>query len=147
MNQATNDQDRATRSSSSEPSPPPPARVFAAWADPAGRARWASPGRDWVLAEDGDDFRAGGHEVSRFGPPDDPMFRAETNYFDIVPDRWIVMAERDVPISASMATVELLPAGDASTTRTLEGIRLEKTGVHDVGARSGIRFQVVKQSP
>lgn len=93
-----------------------PARVFAAWADPAARARWASPGREWVLAEDGDDFRAGGHEVSRFGPPGDPMFRAETNYLDIVPDRRIVMAgtmtERDVPISASMATVELLPAGD-----------------------------------
>jgi uncharacterized protein YndB with AHSA1/START domain len=43
------------------------------------------------------------------------MFRAETHYLDIVPDRRIVMAgtmaERDTPISASMATVELLANG------------------------------------
>lgn len=93
-----------------------PVRVFAAWADPAARARWAAPGRDWMLAEDGADFRVGGHEVSRFGPPGDPIFRAETHYLDIVPDQRIVMAgtmaERETPISASIATVELLPAGD-----------------------------------
>lgn len=96
----------------------PPGRVFAAWASPAARARWAVPGGAWVLAEDGDDFRVGGHEVSRFGPPGDPVFRAETNYLDIVPGRRIVMAgtmaERDVAISASMATVELLPHEDGT---------------------------------
>lgn len=95
-----------------------PARVFAAWADPAARARWASPGTDWELAEDGNDFHAGGHEVSRFGPPGDPIFRAETTYLDIVPDQRIVMAgtmaERDVRISASLATVELMADGDGT---------------------------------
>lgn len=95
-----------------------PARVFAAWADSAARARWSSPGKDWELADDSDDFRVGGHEVSRLGPPGDPRFRAETNYLDIVADQRIVMAgtmaERETRISASLATVELLPEGDGT---------------------------------
>lgn len=95
-----------------------PARVFAAWADPAARARWSSPGTDWEIAEDQHDFRVGGHEVSRFGPPGDPVYRAETNYLDIVADQRIVMAgtmtERETRISASMATVELVSAGDGT---------------------------------
>lgn len=33
-----------------------PARVFAAWATPAARARWAVPGTDWAIAGDEDDF-------------------------------------------------------------------------------------------
>lgn len=93
----------------------PPARVFAAWASPAARARWALPGDGWEMVEDADDFRPGGHEVSRFGPPDAPRYRAETHYLDIVGDRRIVMAgtmaEDGRPISASLATVELLPSG------------------------------------
>lgn len=92
-----------------------PARVFAAWATPEARARWAIPGTDWVIAGGDHDFRVGGHETSRFGPPGDPLYRAETTYLDIVPDRRIVMAgtmsDRDTPISASMATVELLANG------------------------------------
>ena len=44
--------------------PVPPARVFAAWADPAAKARWlaASPGRRHKL-----DFRVGGREVAHGG--------------------------------------------------------------------------------
>jgi len=45
-----------------------PARVFAAWADAAGRSRWDVPGDDWELAEHEQDFRVGGREASRFGP-------------------------------------------------------------------------------
>jgi len=93
-----------------------PARVFAAWADPAARARWSSPGTDWEIADDQHDFRVGGREVSRFGPAGEPVYRAETTYLDIVPDRRIVMAgtmtEGETRISASMATVELLTTGD-----------------------------------
>lgn len=95
-----------------------PARVFAAWASAAARATWALPGDDWVMVEDEDHFRPGGHEVSRFGPPGEPRFRAETHYLDIVPDQRIVMAgtmaEDGRHISASLATVELVPAGDGT---------------------------------
>jgi uncharacterized protein YndB with AHSA1/START domain len=93
----------------------PPARVFAAWADPDSRSQWAVPSGEWETAEDQSDFRVGGREVSRFGPPGDARYRAETNYLNIVPDRRIIMAgtmaELDTPISASMATVEFLSAG------------------------------------
>lgn len=95
-----------------------PARVFAAWADPAARARWAVPGGGWEIAEDQGDFRVGGHERSRFGPPGDPAYVAETHYLDIVPDRRIVMAgtmaRGEARISASLATVELLAAGSGT---------------------------------
>jgi uncharacterized protein YndB with AHSA1/START domain len=93
----------------------PPARVFAAWATAAARRRWAVPGEGWEIAEDEDDFRVGGREVSRFGPPGDPAFVAVTNYLDIVPERRIVMAgtmaRGEQRISAAMGTVELAAAG------------------------------------
>src|SRR6185295_3456256 len=78
----------------------PPARVFAAWAEPAARARWDVPGR-WVIAEQTFDFREGGREIKRFGPGDDPRFVASTLYLDIVPQQRIVfsysMTSRDEP--------------------------------------------------
>lgn len=94
----------------------PPARVFAAWATPAARARWDVPGR-WIIAEQTFDFHEGGREVKRFGPKDDPRFVATTDYFVVVPDERIVfaygMTARGVPISVSLTTVELsrVPAG------------------------------------
>jgi uncharacterized protein YndB with AHSA1/START domain len=105
----------------------PPARVFAAWADPAARARWDVPGR-WTIAEQTHDFREGGRETKRFGPTDDPRFVADTLYLDIVPDRRIVfsysMASRSVPVSASLTTVELSPAGKATRLLLVEHITL-----------------------
>ena len=92
-----------------------PTRVFAAWASPEARKQWAVPDDGWEIADDEHDFRVGGHEVSHFGPPGDPRYRAETNYFDIVPNARIVMAgpmyDRDTRISVSLATVEFLALG------------------------------------
>jgi len=93
----------------------PPARVFAAWAEPKARAKWDVPGR-WVIAEQSFDFRAGGRELKRFGPPDDPRFVADTLYVDVVPDSRIVfsysMTSRGTPISVSLTTVEISADGD-----------------------------------
>ena len=87
-----------------------PARVFAAWAEPEARAKWDVPGR-WLIAEQTFDFREGGRERKRFGPPDDPRLVADTLYLDIVPQRRIVfsysMTSRGTPISVSLTTVEL----------------------------------------
>lgn len=92
-----------------------PARVFAAWASPKARAQWAVPNEEWESTEQGDDFRIGGREISRFGPKGDPRYQAQTNYLDIVPDRRIIMAgtmsDAGQPISCSLATVEFLSAG------------------------------------
>lgn len=105
----------------------PRARVFAAWADPAARARWDVPGR-WTIAEQTHDFREGGRETKRFGPTDDPRFVADTLYLDIVPERRIVfsysMASRGVPVSVSLTTVELSPAGKATRLLLVEHITL-----------------------
>jgi uncharacterized protein YndB with AHSA1/START domain len=98
----------------------PPARVFAAWAEPQARAKWDVPGR-WVIAEQTHDFREGGRELKRFGPRGDPRFVADTLYLDIVPDRRIVfsysMTSRGMPISVSLTTVEL--SADGEHTRLL----------------------------
>jgi uncharacterized protein YndB with AHSA1/START domain len=97
----------------------PPQRVFAAWFDPEARHVWMVPQQGWETTEEGDDFRVGGCEVSRFGPEADPRYRAETHYLDIVPELRIVMAgtisENERPITCSMATVEFL--ADSEGTR------------------------------
>ncbi|MGK9167940.1 SRPBCC family protein [Inquilinus limosus] len=93
----------------------PPAQVFAAWADPAARRIWGVPGGDWELVDPRFDFRVGGIETSRFGPAGDPIYRNETRYADIVPDRRIVFSytidRGETRISASLSTVELLSDG------------------------------------
>ena len=98
----------------------PPARVFAAWAEPQARAKWDVPGR-WVIAEQTFDFREGGRELKRFGPTDDPRFVADTLYIDIVPPRRIVfsylMTSRGTPISVSLTTIEI--SADAKQTHLL----------------------------
>ncbi len=94
-----------------------PARVFAAWAEPAARARWDVPGR-WIIAEQTFDFREGGYEVKRFGPAGDPRFVAETRYVDIVPQQRIVyaygMTSRGERISVSLTTVEFSLSADGT---------------------------------
>jgi uncharacterized protein YndB with AHSA1/START domain len=86
-----------------------PARVFAAWADPAAKRRWfggpEDPGTTYEL-----DFRVGGQEIMR-----DPSFSYVARYENIVPNRRIVftydMEIDKAPISVSLATVELKVAG------------------------------------
>ena len=91
-----------------------PARVFAAWADPAAKSRWLA-GPDEPTAEFELDFRVGGREINRGGRPDGQVYTYEARYQDIVPDQRIVytydMHRGETRISVSLATVELEPAG------------------------------------
>ena len=93
----------------------PPARVFAAFADPAQKARWFGCVPGWKVAEQTVNFRVGGHEVWRVGPPGGTEHRNDTVYHDIVPDERIVwsyaMQLDGVRISVSLSTVELRPDG------------------------------------
>jgi uncharacterized protein YndB with AHSA1/START domain len=90
-----------------------PARVFAAWADPSARARWDVPGDGWRIAEHESDFRVGGRERSRFGPPGGPLYTSDGRDEDIVTNSRIIMAgtmaRGETRISTSVLTVELLP--------------------------------------
>ena len=93
----------------------PPARVFAAWADPEQKARWFSGPEDWTTGPHELDFRVGGRERGSGGPPDGPMSRYEATYYDIVPDQRIITAYEmhldDLRISVSLGTTTLEPAG------------------------------------
>ena len=91
--------------------PVAPARVFAAWADPAAKARWfaASPDSGHRL-----DFRVGGREVTHGGPEGGPVMTFESLYRDIVPQQRIVytstLSAGDDVMSVSLTTVEFRPA-------------------------------------
>ncbi|HEY7294953.1 MAG TPA: SRPBCC family protein [Dehalococcoidia bacterium] len=92
-----------------------PARVFAAWADPAAKSRWFAGPDDWQAGEHELDFRVGGREHVSGGPPGGPVHTFEGRYHDIVPNERIVstydMYLDGTRISVSLATVELKPAG------------------------------------
>lgn len=96
--------------------PVPPARVFAAWADPAAKARWfagASADRHEL------DFRVGGTEILQGrGGPKNALLTFESRYAEIVPCERIVFAstlreEADVA-TVSVTTVELVPVDDGT---------------------------------
>lgn len=95
--------------------PAPPALVFAAFADAEQRKRWHFPGEEWKLAEFEQDFRVGGHERTRFGPPGAPDLHDEGRFLDIVENERIVSAgtmhEKGVRISLTLCTVELVAEG------------------------------------
>jgi uncharacterized protein YndB with AHSA1/START domain len=92
-----------------------PARVFTAWANPAAKARWFAGPDEWGRAAFELDFRVGGREISRDGPPGGPIYAFDARYHDIVPDQRIVysydMYLDETRISISLATVEFRPAG------------------------------------
>jgi uncharacterized protein YndB with AHSA1/START domain len=85
------------------------ARVFAAWADPASKARWfAGPDSDHQL-----DFRVGGREVNR-ARVDGAQLKFESVYQVIVAGERIVytstLSADEVVSTISLTTVELSPA-------------------------------------
>jgi uncharacterized protein YndB with AHSA1/START domain len=92
-----------------------PARVFAAWADPAAKAVWFVGPGGWKELRREIDFRIGGRERLIGAHPNGRVSDFDGVYHDIVPDRRIVysygMHVDDKRVSVSLATVELAPAG------------------------------------
>ncbi len=88
----------------------PVARVFRAWADRSLKARWFAGSADALGADYELDFRVGGREINRGGPPGGPVFTYESQFHDIVPEQRIVytyeMSADANRISVSVATVE-----------------------------------------
>jgi uncharacterized protein YndB with AHSA1/START domain len=91
-----------------------PARVFAAWADPAIKARWFGGEEDSSASAREFDFRVGGHESNRSEPGADFAFAFDALYHEIVPDERIVfsydLALGGALVSVSVATVEFRAA-------------------------------------
>jgi uncharacterized protein YndB with AHSA1/START domain len=124
--------------------PVPPARVFAAWADPAAKARWFTPNPDSGHELD---FRVGGREVARGGPDGGPVMTFETLYREIVPDQRIVytstLADGDDLITVSLTTVEFSPAEGG--TRPGGGTGPGGTGPGGTGPGGGTRLVLTEQ--
>jgi uncharacterized protein YndB with AHSA1/START domain len=99
--------------------PVTPERLFAAFADPTKKRRWFVDGGGHEVEHYEMDFSVGGKERARFRLKDDtPLkgiaFTSDTSFQDIVPNRRVVFASTmtrgEKRISASLATVELLPS-------------------------------------
>ncbi|WP_282942596.1 SRPBCC family protein [Paenibacillus sp. RC67] len=83
-----------------------PTRVYNAWTDPSAKAKWFSK-------PDVFEFRVGGREYSKGGPPEGPVFTFDACYQEIIPDQRIVytytLDSNETRISVSITTVELIP--------------------------------------
>jgi uncharacterized protein YndB with AHSA1/START domain len=108
----------------------PVSQVFRAWADPELKARWFAGSADALGTGYELEFRVGGREVNRGGPPGGPVYLYESRFNDIVPDERIVytyeMYADEVRLSVSVATIEF--RGEQSTTRlvlTEQGVFLD----------------------
>ena len=104
--------------------------VFEAWADPARKARWFVGSVDALGAGYDLDFRVGGRETFRGGPPGGTVHTYESRYHDIVPEQRIVytyvMYADATRISVSVATVEFRGEGDVTRlVLTEQGVFLD----------------------
>jgi uncharacterized protein YndB with AHSA1/START domain len=115
----------------------PVTQVFGAWADPMLKARWFAGSADALGAGYDLDFRVGGREVNRGGPPGGPVYTYQSEFHDIVPEQRIIytyeMYADETRISVSVATVQFR-SRDATTQLVLteQGVFLDG---HDTAAQ------------
>lgn len=115
----------------------PPAKVFAAYADPKKKAQWFGGPPEWNSTHTLD-FRVGGKEVSSGGAPGGVVHTMNGEYWDIVENERIVMSYElllgETRISVSLGTTEIAPtANGARLTYTEQGAYLD--GYDDAGQR------------
>jgi uncharacterized protein YndB with AHSA1/START domain len=118
--------------------PASPERVYQAFADPKAKARWFAAPAEWEQSRGKMEFKPGGKEFVSSTPPGRPSYTYDCTYLDIVPNQRIVyvyeMHSGKNKISASLATIEIAPAGNGTTLRlTEQGVFLD--GYDDAGSR------------
>jgi uncharacterized protein YndB with AHSA1/START domain len=103
--------------------PVPPARVFAAFADPDLKAAWFRGPDEWVPRTRVLDFREGGHETAAGEVPGEWSSRFEATYHVIEADAQIVysyvMFHNEVRLSVSVASIELDALDGGAATRVV----------------------------
>lgn len=107
-----------------------PARVFSAWTSVETKRRWFFCEPSWITVEQSLDFRVGGREVNRVGPPGGPLHVFEGIFHDIVEDQRIVFSYDmwldQTRISVSLSTLEFrAAAGGTRFTFTEQGVYLD----------------------
>lgn len=126
----------------------PPAKVFAAFADPKKKARWFGGPDDWEKSNHQLDFRVGGKESISGGPPGGAVHAYNATIWDIVENERIVLAydmHLDAQrISVSLATTEISPTSSgARLIYTEQGVYLD--GYDDAGQREEGTQQLLSQ--
>jgi len=108
----------------------PVANVFRAWADPKRKARWFAGSAEALGHGYELDFRVGGHEVNRGGPPGGPVYTYSAEFRDIVVNQRIVstseMFAEDTRTSVTVTTVEFNESrGTTQLVLTEQGVFLD----------------------
>jgi uncharacterized protein YndB with AHSA1/START domain len=111
-----------------------PAKVFAAFADPASKAKWFVGPENWKQSNHTLDFRVGGKESVSGGPLGGAVHAYTGTIWDIVENARIVVSYEmhmdDKRTSVSLGTTEIKPNGAGSKLiYTEQGIFLD--GVDD----------------
>jgi len=122
------------------------AHAFRFWAEPELKRRWTDCHPDWAVLEDLFDFRVGGIEAKRWQMPDGQELTFRAQYLDIMSGQRILYAYEmgfgGQRVSASLATVELLPAGARTRMKFTEqaaflaggdGARRQRVGGTETG--------------
>lgn len=133
----------------------PPARVFAAWADPTKKRRWFVCEPAWRVEHHELDLRVGGVERNRVVEPDGTVHALDARYFDVVPDERIVYAYAldldGVRISVSLVTVTFAADGGGTCMTFVEQVTfLDGRGDLDErrhGTELGLDGLVLELSP
>ena len=99
----------------------PISRVYGAFADVKERANWSAPSETAVFIYDEADFAVGGRDLARCGAKDDPRYRVEARYVDIVDERRVVWTEtiRELEklLATNITTFELRPEGERTQVK------------------------------
>ncbi len=94
----------------------PVSRVYRAFADAKERASWGAPSDTAVFIYEETNFCVGGRDVARCGAKEDPRYRVEARYVDIVDERRVVWTETvheaDKLLATNITTLELTPDGE-----------------------------------
>jgi uncharacterized protein YndB with AHSA1/START domain len=122
--------------------PAPPARVFAAWTDPALKARWFIGPEGWSQIERTLDVRTGGSEIlhGRFAGAGGRETLFTARYHQVVGDRRLAYVY-DMHIdgrhhSVSLATVEFIADGGGTLQRFHEQVAFLDGTTADQGVPS-----------
>ena len=120
--------------------PAKPARVFRVFSDEQSKRKWFGGGSDWEQLENAFDFRVDGVEINIGRHASGVVSAFYCTYHDIVPDRRIVYAYRMTldgkPLSSSLASIEIEPAGEgARLTLTEYGVYFDGYDEKDVANR------------